>query len=49
MREAAIAAAAAENVIPANRDTWDHYKHDYIDGLPAPASIEQELAGKFLI
>jgi hypothetical protein len=24
-------------------DTWGHYKHDFIDSLPPPKSIEQEL------
>ena len=26
-------------------DTWGHYKHDFIDSLPPPKSIEQELEG----
>ena len=27
-------------------DSWDHYKHDYIDSLPPHQSIEQELEGE---
>ena len=28
-------------------DSWDHYKHDYIDSLPPHKSIEQELEGEW--
>ena len=29
-------------------DSWDHYKHDYIDSLSPHISIEQELEGEWV-
>lgn len=28
-------------------DSWDHYKHDYIDSLSPHKTIEQELEGEW--
>ena len=38
---------SSSNSNDVNFDTWDHYKHDFIENIPPQKSpIEQELEGK---